>query len=255
MGSKIVMGRDLMLYIGEGDNLTAANIVCLLKDCTLTMSASHLETTGPGGPAKTFIYDQTEATLSGDGVVSYEEAWNVVSIQEQLKGRKIINWKFTAFETGGLIYSGKLLWSTVANGSPYNEAANFSFEAQVTGEVSIEKVDIIKTVYLADQNGVLLPGCPNPYPVMVKWYDLTPIGLAYSQADVIGVFNSYSGNTTYTLTGFDPSNGCNFTMTIAWSEPVIPDFIIAEPVSGLIALSDEYTRIIETDTNEGITPV
>lgn len=252
MDSKKVMGRELMLYTGDG-GLTDNNIICLMRNCTLTISGDKLETTGPGGPWKRYIYNSLGATITGDGVVSYGVPNNVVQIQEQLIARRIVNWKFTAFHSGGLIYSGRLIWDSVDNSAPFREVSQFSFESTVDGEVSIEKIPNLKVVYLADSNGVRLPGCPNVYPVRIYWYDGTVLGIAYDQADVIGLFNAYPGNTNLVLNGY--TTGCDFNLSADWTVGFIPDWIVAEPLNDDLALSDAYINIIGDGDGSGLAPI
>ncbi len=55
----------------------------------------------------------------------------------------------------------------------------------------------------------------------VLWYDGTFIGVANNASGVISLFNSYSGNKFYKLTG--TTTGCDFTMTIKWNSPDRPN--------------------------------
>ncbi|MFB6456478.1 phage tail tube protein [Chitinophaga sp. Hz27] len=246
-----VMGKDLMLY--TGDNLSTVDVICLLQDCTLTINADTTETTGPGGKWKRSIYSALSYSISGNGIVSYYNSNNLLQIQEQLIAWKKIKWKFTRFSSGGLIYSGSLLWTSVENTSPYSDASQFSFQAIGDGEVTVQKIPFNKTVYLANQNGVRLDGCPDVYPVRVYWIDGTPIGIAYDQVDVISQINNYPSNTDFTLTGY--TTGCDFNLSAPWNAQNIPNWIIAEKLNDAFALSDRYINIIGDGAGNGLTPI
>jgi|GEM_PF-4834496 len=249
---KVVLGKDLMLYTGTGA-LTAESVICLLKDCTLSISADLLETTGPGGKFKRYVYSAIGYTISGNGIVSYTAINNLVQIQEQLIAWQKINWKFTAFHSGGLIYSGVLLWNNVDNSSMFSDAAQFSFQATGDGDFGIEKIPFLKTVYLADQFGNRLPGCPDVYPVKVFWVDGSLMGIAYDQVDVINLFNSYPSNTSLTLNGY--TSGCDFNLSAAWNATDVPDWIVAEKLNDDLALSDAYINIIGDGDGKGLSPI
>lgn len=249
---KKIKGKDLLLYLGEGDP-TMATAICLIKDCTLSIQGEKLETSGPGSYFRTYIYGYIGATLSAEGLVAYNAPMNVVQLQEFLLDRKIISYKFTAFETGGLVYSGQLLIDKVDNSSPDKEYAGFTLDATITGKPGIDKTNTLKTVYLANTSGVRLPGCPNPYPVKIYWYDGAQIGIAFDPVDVINIFNQYPSNTELTLTGF--SSGCDFTLSAAWSASFVPDYILASDINEDLALADEYINIIGDGEGNGLAPV
>lgn len=251
-GNKLIKGRDLVLYVGEGDP-TMATAICLLKDCTLSMQSEKLETSGPSTYFKTYVYSYIGATLSAEGLVAYNPSMNVVQLQEFLLARKVISYRFTAFANGGLIYSGQLIIDGVDNTSPYAEFSGFTLNATVTGEPGLTKTDTFKTVYLADLSGNRLPGCPDPYPVKVYWYDGTLLGIAFDQVDVIGLFNQYAGNTELTLTGY--TSGCDFTLQAAWSASFVPDYILASDVNDDLAIADAYINIIGDGDGNGLAPL
>lgn len=251
-GNKLIKGRDLVLYIGEGDP-TMATAICLLKDCTLSIQSEKLETSGPSTYFKTYVYSYIGAALSAEGLVAYNPSMNVVQLQEFLLARKVISYRFTAFTNGGLIYSGQLIIDGVDNTSPYAEFSGFTLNATVTGEPALTKTDTFKTVFLANLEGVRLPGCPDPYPVKIYWYDGSLIGIAYDQADVINLFNTYPANTELTLTGY--TSGCDFTLTAAWSASFVPDYILASDVNDDLALADGYINIIGDGDGSGLSPI
>src|ERR1044072_3184468 len=175
---KLIKGKDLLLCLGEGAP-TKATAICLIKDCTLSIQGEKLETSGPSSYFRTYVYGYVGATLSAEGLVAYNAPMNVVQLQEFLLDRKIISYKFTAFETGGLVYSGQLLIDKVDNSSPDKEYAGFTLDATITGKPGIDKTNTLKTVYLANTSGIRLPGCHNPYPVKIYWYDGALMGIAF----------------------------------------------------------------------------
>lgn len=246
-----IKGRQLVLYVGEGDP-TMATAICLVRECSLNIQTEKLETSGPASYFKTYIYSYVGATITAESIVAYNVGMNIVQLQEFALQRKIVSYRISAFQNGGVIYKGQMIIDSVEQTAPNADYATFTLNATVTGEPILEKVDTIKDVYLADFSGVRLPGCPNVYPVRIYWYDHTVIGIAFDPVDVISIFNQYSGNTELTLTGF--SSGCDFTLKAAWSASFVPDFIPASPISDDVALSDEYINIIGDGDGNGLSP-
>ncbi len=90
---------------------------------------------------------------------------NGITVLEWLRDGKQVSFAITTEEQGELILSGKMYIQQFELTGEMNGAAIYSFNGPIDGPLSIDKLDIVKPVYLSDLGGVRLPGCPNPYPV------------------------------------------------------------------------------------------
>lgn len=227
----VIQGKNFKFYIKRNGVPIA---ICKATDCTININTEELETTGPSsGAYKYFIPGLHDIDIQVPGIVAYSDSMNYVQIQELQLARTTFEWEASAFDNGGLRYKGNAFIRSSSQTSNYRDLVRFDATLRVTGALVIEKGDIISRVYLADLLGVRLPGCPNPYPVAVLWYDGTVIGLANNPDDVITQFNNYPPNIWYRLS--QPDNSCNFTMNTAWNAPEIRTFVPAEQ-GGSLAL-------------------
>lgn len=206
--------------------------ICHSRNCSLDYDREMIETSGPTGPDRRYLPGYRGGTISAESLVVLEDEVNGIAVLEWLRDGKQVSFMFTTEEQGGLILSGKMYiqrWNLTGD---MNGVALYSFSGPIDGPLSIDKLDIIKPVYLADLGGIRLPGCPDPYPVTVLWYDGTVIGLANNAAGVVSQFNNYPGNKYYKISA--TTSGCDFTMTIKWNAPDRPKWVPAETGNGLV---------------------
>lgn len=223
------MGANFILYkVTDGAPIP----ICHARECTIEVNTEALEISGPNSYWSDFIGGYCGYTVSCSGLVDYSGEMNLLQLLELQMSRTKFIWMAGDAVPGGVIYGGTILLTRDSVSSPYRDLVAFDASATGCGELTIQKLPIIKEVYLSDLVGVRLPGCPNPYPCMVLWYDGTSIGLANNADEVMTVFNAYEGNQYYQLVGTD--TGCNFTMSIAWNSPEQPDWVPAEQGAGFV---------------------
>jgi predicted secreted protein len=246
-----IRGKDFMFNVMIAGNL---ELLCMATDFTMNTTTEELETTGPNnGRWRSFIPGMMDYTLSASGIVSYTETFNLVQLQELQDSGDVVEWVAGIDPDGGLQYEGFMFITSISNPSQFRDVLKFDMTARGTGPREIRKNPITKSVYLANTRGIRLPGCPNPYPVGILWYDGTLIGVANDANDVLSIFNEYSatqGNYLM-LTGF--TTGCDFVMTVAWNSPLNPTFIPA--VTGgafALAATNPDDVIGESDSNQNV---
>lgn len=242
----MVLGRDLILSMGTG----APVPVCHSKSCTLSRSRDYLTITDPTGPDEKYLPGTKRGTVAADGLMVYQDSVNGISVLEWLENGSLVGFSFRTSASGGLIISGKMYIDHWEETGDYSSALTYSFTGKINGAIQIVKSTVQKSVYLANANGVRLVQCPNPYPVRVFGYDGVLIGVAYDGPDVISLFNAYSGNVGLRLTGY--SGGCDFTLSAAWTAEFIPDWIVAESVSGKMAIAATEISIIGDGNGAGL---
>lgn len=224
-----ISGKDFMIAIEvDGERVP----ICYATDCIINIQYDNREVIDPASHWKNYIGDMAGYTIQVPGAVVYSSIVNWVQLEQWAGTRTRLNWFASAFENGGVTHSGTMLITGLNLSSQQDNIIRFDLSAVGCGELAQALLPIVKDVYLADLGGVRLPGCPNPYPCMVLWYDGTLIGLANNADDVMTIFNEYDGNQYYELTGTD--TGCNFTMSIAWDAPEQPDFVPAEQGAGFV---------------------
>lgn len=248
----MILGSDLLISMSTSQGQLTP--VCHSKTCTLSRDREMLVITDPNGPDESYIPSIKRGTISSDGLMVYQDEINGISVLEWLESGAEVYFSFTTNRNGGLTISGTMFIDHWEETGDYTDLVVYSFTARINGAITIQKLPIVKQVYLADLAGVRLAGCPNPYPVVVLWYDGAVIGPAENPDEVVAQFNAYEGNEYYSLSS--PDNSCNFTMSIAWNAPTIPDWVPAEQggLTGLwVGTGDEGISPSE-DGNELITP-
>ncbi|WP_343692760.1 phage tail tube protein [Chitinophaga sp.] len=227
----MILGQDLIISINTDQNNLIP--VCHSKTCSLSRDRDMLTITNPTTADESYIPSTKRGTISGDGLMIYQDVINGVSVLEWLESGALVAFKFSTSLSGGLIYSGSMYIDHWEISGEISDMVTYSFTAKINGALKIEKNDFVKTVYLSDLFGVRLAGCPNPYPVAVLWYDGSLIGLANNPDDVVSQFNGYAPNLYYRLSS--PDNSCNYTMNIVWNAPEQPNWVPAE-AGGLTGL-------------------
>lgn len=247
----VIKGSDFMFNLMLNGNM---EILCHATDFTMNTSTEELETTGPGnGRWRSFIPGMMDYTLTVPGIVSYTDTLNLVQLQEMQDAGSIVEWLAGIDPDGGLQYEGFMFITSISNTSQLRDVLKFDMTARGTGPRDILKNPISKAVYLGDIRGVRLPGCPNPYPVGVLWYDGTLIGLANSADDVMSLFNEYAATQGSFLSLVGHTTGCDFTMMIAWNSPLNPAFIPATTGAGFVIGGTDLGDVIgESDSNQNV---
>ena len=246
-----ILGRDLLISMSDDKNNLVP--VCHSKSCTLSRDRDMLVITDPFGPDERYIPARKRGTVAAEGLMIYTDTVNGISVLDWLEDGKLVFFSFTTSLNGGLILSGQMYIDHWEETGEYSGVLTYSFTGKIHGKLNREKQNTLKTIYLADTYGTRLPECPNAYPVRVYWYDGTALGIAYDQADVIGLYSSYAGNTELLLTGF--TSGCDFTLSAAWSASFIPDWIVAEALNDDLAISDAQINIIGDGDGDGLAPI
>lgn len=248
-----IKGADFNFYIlREGVPVA----VCHSVDCVIETTTEELDTTGPtNGKWASYIPGINSYTISAPGISVYQDDMNVVDLREYQGAGNILEWRAGIDADGGLQYRGSMFITSLAQSSPHTDILRYEMSARGTGPLLIVKNPLIRSAYLSDLFGVRLPGCPNPYPVSVLWYDGSLIGLANNPDDVITQFNGYAGNEYYVLSS--PDNSCNFTISIAWNAPEIPEWVPAEQggLTGLWTGEGDGGISPTEDGDELITPI
>lgn len=232
----VIKGADFIFRIKKGDDYI---VVCYATDCQINRTFEIREISGPQGKDRDYISDYRGYTISIPFLVVYTEAYNYIDFSKAAEAGDKLEWAASAFENGGVVYSGSVLVTELDMSSQMRDVMKVDCTLQGCGEFKTDYLPTYTTVYLSDFNKVQLAGCPNPYPVTVFWYDHTLIGLADNPDDVIQVFNDYSAanGELYTLTS-SVDGGCQFNMQIEYSalQPY-PTTVFAQP-GGAFALSD-----------------
>lgn len=224
-----IVGKDFMITIlVDGEKVP----ICYATDCNISIQYEAREIIDPASHWKNYIGDMAGYSIDVPAVLAYSAVVNWVQLEQWAANREKLSWFASAFENGGVIHSGTMLISGLNLTSQMNDVIRFDLSAVGCGPLIQQLLPIIKDVYLSNLGGIRLPGCPDPYPVGVLWYDGTFIGLANNADDVMTLFNEYDGNQFYQLTGTNA--GCDFTMSIAWNSLEQPDWVPAEPGAGFV---------------------
>ncbi len=249
---KVIRGKDFILSIVKNGVPTP---VCYSLDFTLQAARDTIEKTPLTGLDKDYIVTFKGYTLGISTVVSYFDGFSFIDLNEAFENGTRLVWSATDSANGGVVHKGVCIINNIAFASPVRGEFSSDASAVGCGPRELLKLPISSTVYLADQAGVQLPGCPNPYPVSVFWYDMTFIGLADNADEVVQIYNDYPGNLYYTLSlGED---GCHFNLQSEWNAPFIPTFVIAEASPDMALSSDQINNIVlspDQDNDQALSP-
>jgi predicted secreted protein len=223
-----IRGKDFIFYIIEDGT---PKPVCYATDCLISQQAEVREITGPTGRSRDYIGGKKGYNITVPGLILWRHEMNYLQLENLYKNRVKFQWEASDSENGGVKHSGTALITQLDLSSQFRDAMRFDMSAIGCGDKQTSLNPITVTVYLADFLGVRLPGCPNPYPVSLYWYDETFIGIANTADEVITQFNEYAANEYYELTGV--IGGCDFNMSVEWDAPFVPEFIIAEATPNL----------------------
>lgn len=252
-----IKGADFIFRVKKGDNYI---VVCYATDCQINRTFETREISGPQGKDRDYISDYRGYTISIPFLVVYTEAYNYIDFSNAAEAGEKLEWAASAFENGGVVYSGSVLVTELDLSSQMRDVMKVDCTLQGCGEFKTDYVPVDTTVYLSDFNKVQLAGCPNPYPVSVFWYDLSLIGLADNPDDVISIFNDYSlANGGYYILTSSVDGGCLFNMQIQYNAPQPwPTTVFAQP-GAEFALSDNQTinnaLSPDQDLDQALTPI
>lgn len=219
--------------------------ICYATDCIIDQDFEAREITAPVGVARDYLGGKQGYSITVPGLVVWTSEMNYIQLEALAKARTKFQWEASDSDNGGVKHSGTILITNISLTSQHRDAIRFDMTAIGCGPKGTALNPISKTVYLADFLGVRLPGCPNPYPVSLYWYDETFIGIANNADEVIEQFNNYIGNLYFELTGY--TGGCDFNMLIDWNAPFQPDFIIAEATPDLAMWTGSADESISND--------
>lgn len=244
-----IKGKDFTISI-EQDNGVFKEI-CYSTDCIINQSFENREITIPklnddSGQWRDYIGGFSSYDISVPGAIVWESEMNFVQLEALAQGRTRFHWQASDSDNGGVVHSGTILITALNLTSQLRDIVRFELTAVGCGKKITQLLPRSVKVYLSDFFGVILPGCPNPYPVTLYWYDETVIGIASNADEVISQFNDYPDNQFYQLTG-QAEDGCHFNMLVAWNSPVIPTYIIAEPTPNLGMWTGEDDEGISND--------
>lgn len=237
-----IKGKDFVFSVMRDGSPVS---VCYATDCTIDQTFESREITAPVGPARDYIGGFQGYTINVPGAIVWAADVNFIQLEVLAKNRTKFLWQASDSTNGGVVHSGTILITNLSLTSQFRDAMRFDMTAVGCGPKETTLLPIAKTVYLADFFGIRLPGCPNPYPVALYWYDETFIGIANNADDVVQLFNDYPGNEFYVLTGY--TTGCDFNMLIDWNATFIPDFIIAQAAPELAMWTGSDDEAISND--------
>ncbi len=251
-----ILGQDFMMSIIVSGTPVP---ICHATDFTMNEEYGVREISGPQGFWKDYIGDYCGYNLQVPGVVAYNDAMNILQLKGYARNRAKLAWSASAFTNGGVVDSGFIIITAFNVTSQFRDAYRFDMTAIGCGEPITQLLPIIKQVHLGDFFGVILAGCPDPYPVTIFWYDGTMIGPADNADDVISTFNAYSAShgNYYTLQS-SVDGGCQFIMAISYLAPLNPDYVIALPgASFAISTDQSINNILSTDQDSDnvLTPI
>lgn len=248
-----IKGKDFKLYVEVNSVL---ELICFATDCIINYDFEAREISNPVSKWKDYLGGEIGYILSCPGLIAYESSANYLELENLGVNRRKFVWQARNNDEGGVVHSGVILMTSLQLTSANRDIMRFDMQAVGCGAKDTQLLPIASTVYLADEQGVRLPGCPNPYPVSVFWYDMTFIGIALNADDVVSLYNEYPGNLYYTLS--IGTGGCDFNLLSEWNAPFIPTFVIASPTPDFALSSDQLNNIVvspDQDNDQALSPV
>lgn len=253
-----IKGKDFVLEVERNSVFVP---ICYATDCIISIDAEAKEISGNTTQWRDYIGGYVGYTLSVPGLVMWAEDMNFVQLESYITNRTRVRWRAGDSLPSGVVHSGTVLLTNLTLTSQMRDAVKFDMSAVGCGPKETGLLPTSSTVYLADENKVRLPGCPNPYPVSVYWYSADGngpgelIGIAINNDAVVQLLNEFAGNEYYE---FEPgTTGCDFNLTTDWDAPFIPDVIFAEATPGLVLAPDQENNIVlspDQDNDEALSP-
>lgn len=252
-----IPGKDFVIMIEVNGQQVP---ICHATDCIIDKQYGTIETSGTQDYWRDYIGEYVGYTLQVPGLVVYTESVNWVQLEQWADNRTKLKWFATAFDNGGVIHSGTMLITNLNLTSQMRDAMKFDMSAIGCGKMVTELLPVSSAVYLADFSKERLAGCPDPYPVVLYWYNSdgsgpgVMMGVADNADEVVSVFNGYAENTKYELTGY--TSGCDFNLLSDWDAPFIPTVIYAlpAPALGMWTGTDDEGVSPDQDNDELLSP-
>lgn len=247
---QVIKGKDLIFSIFKDGVPTP---VCYATDFTINRVRDVKEISGPQGLDKDYIPSYKGYTIGISTVVSYIDGYSLIDIEAAFDAGTRLQWRGSDQGAVGVVHGGTILltgvsWATPVRGDFTSEVAGIG-----CGPKTTNFVDLFVSVFLAGPDGLRLPGCPNPYPVMVYWYNASggigsPIGIANNNDDVVNVFNAYSMSVGSGMALGQGLTGCDFYMSVPWDAPFVPEVVFAEATPELaMSVSQELDIVVSPD--------
>lgn len=252
MATGPIKGKDFKLYVRVNGIL---EMICYATDCIISYDIEAVEKSNPLIKWRDYLGGKVGYTLSCPGLIAYENAANWLELETLATGRTQFEWEARNNDNGGVVHGGLIRITNLQLTSANRDVMRFNMDAVGCGEKTTDLEPINSSVYLSDFNEVRLPGCPNPYPVSVFWYDETFIGIATNADDVVDIYNSYAGNAYYTLS-LGPS-GCDFLLQSEWNAPFIPTVVYAQASPDFALSSDQENNMVvspDQDNDQALSP-
>lgn len=247
-----IKGKDFKLHVMVDSVL---KLICYATDCIINTEIEAVEISNPLIKWRDYLGRKVGYTLSCPGLTVWEDEVNYLELETLALNRTKFIWEARSQAVGGVVLSGQIRITSLNLSSANRDAVRFNMESVGCGERTTELLPIPSTVYLSDFNEVRLPGCPNPYPVSVFWYDETFIGIANNADEVVQVYNAYAGNLYYTLSL--GTSGCDFNLLSEWNAPFIPTVVYAEGSPDFALSSDQENNIVvspDQDNDQALSP-
>lgn len=253
-----IRGKDFIISIVQDG---VSKPICHATDCIINMDFEAREISGPQGQWRDYIGGYSGYNLSVPGVVMYTEVMNYIQLEQIAKLRQKVQWHAGEYDNEGVVHSGTMLITSLNLTSQFRDAVKFEMTAIGCGEKETGLLPFVREVYLADEFKVRLPGCPNPYPVSVYWYNSDGsapgefLGIAFNNDDVVSLYNNYAENEYYELSV--GTSGCDFNLLVDWNAPFIPDVVFAQAAPELGMSPDfdlDYGMSPDQDNDELLSP-
>jgi len=251
-----ILGSDFVIYIDRGNGM---EVICYATDCQINRQFDTLEISGPQSRERDFISSYKSYDITVPYLVMWDSVINYLDLSQLADAGTRFPWKATSFDNGGIIFSGTVLITSLDLTSQMRDVMKCDVNMRGCGTFTTQILPINKVVYLSKFDNTILPGCPNPYPIAVFWYDGTLIGPADNADDVINIFNQYSlQNGGYYILTSSVDGGCNFNMQISYNAPMSPDVIYAlQGAAFAISPNQDNNEVLSPDQDGdfGLTPI
>lgn len=253
-----IKGKDFILEVERNGVFIP---VCYATDCVINMDFEAIEISGPQGQWRDYIGGYSGYTLNVPGLVMYKEDMNYTQLEAIAKSRSKFRWRAGDEIPSGFVHAGTALITNLGLTSQMRDVVKFDMTAVGCGEKESQQLPFNTTVYLADENKVRLPGCPNPYPVSVFWYSADGngigvfLGIALNADNVVSLYNEYEENEYWELSV--GTTGCDFNLITDWNAPFVPDVVFAQTEPGLGLSPDQNNNLglsPDQDNDEQLSP-
>lgn len=133
----LVLGKDVVFAILQNGNYIP---VACSRTCSFTTTTEIAgKSTVGSGLNREFTAIVNGATITADGVVSFDNNTPVSSLRVYQLNHVVLQFYFTIVDEGGegVIYAGSFIITNITETGSYNDMATYSLQGTVTGEVTI----------------------------------------------------------------------------------------------------------------------